>query len=1466
MDLEELIIDRESVSEDSKLFNITIKICQLFKLGEWKKGLELTQICFSTNEPNIEDSVEIYKSGISCACKVIESKNIKTGIYIAKRLNKHIISLNPECFIQYQCEVLNYIACAYKQGHKLYLAKKYIDRAMSIIEDFNHVLWDKSGTYLNMCAILSAMGKHSEAITYAKIAITLSKEELVNTKLSNNAEDLPNKGSVLGIAYHNYAVEEEFLNNLKAAAVAYKKAASVLTKYAPNNTEMIAKFRNSYFEVRKMFTKFSRPNSAKSAVSVKTVTSTKSRLSCKSPQDVQTKPKTMRNKAKMQKNESEKEFSKFKVLCKDFLTSNREWYNSGTLMGNKVQTEKSTNTVSLPPTRKTRQLDSSKKDFTNEKAIIITAPKEGVENPRTPILHEVSFTSTVNQHKSSFDAIEEKDEISSKKMKRPPKYSGPSSKKNSFFKDESFLLQEFDEVKPADKAENAIEIKIEKIEDKPIEVKENIKTPNIKPKIVIKEPVLIQDFDEIKPIIKEQKVEPIVEKAQEPKKGPIQKQPSIKNHDPIATTSEEKPSELRKLQKLICRLQAHFRGAQAREKFKLLKARKSTLLFRGAKKFQNTLTLISIFESNNKKYLILTNGAEEQKINISEDLTPQEIIANLELNEKGQYIVKTNEKDSYELIKKAKLKISNELCEVKFLFDNKDEILVIKAMKLGDSSIYSLEKKISIFKSKPQFITYLHSDIIPYLAFMDEKLIISRPHTKLEYEFLAKGHRIMSKKEFQITANKILNDQGMSIEFIAECPMLKSPAKQVFFASEILECVSSLGITNLDSDPHIVFLPLQYQETKLTLRKIDKKHTELIHTSSSILNSFSYCVKVYKIQNDSLTYYFQAFSSNSPAVSSYSITDKDLSNIYKIPIKNIKPSIDAIVKSISIKSGKLFFASTAIRAQNSKEKAIPILLKLQAMIRGHLQRDRLKFTTPKGSLLYREEKHVEGVHLYASFYKNEDALVVELLCPILEKSFYLFINEPKSYFTHFTRIFDLKCIAGTISLAGDKFFLPTSNGNAEFIACMFYSNEEVKYKEDSAWPAFYPRFNLLADYYLLARELASKSLLVKAVMKKGEVCPFRVFTFLEIGELVGSYKPLNLLKLLRVNNGSIAITELAESSLGGRMTPNGEKILYRACKSISGKLYQVTLSISEKCENDNEEILTFTLRQGSMANLSKVFRITTNEACQKTGFSRSYLIPMADYMIRHLLIIQDGEIVLDETKASFDINKAVLKIQSMMRGYMVRKNICKNFVMKFIYKTKIKLKGKNFTILFYLHNREYEIFAVNGFEVYSLILQKSLIEANISNLEKFFASKVVPKLMLKEKNNKIFLGGLKSLKKRNSELNTKKGILNTDSSSSIASPRTFRMTGDNPQVVKSLKWRAPWTLGEDKCLVTMYEIGDKGLVEVLFMNSDRMLSLEVKKNKIDNPQELANKLIVLGNSLIVDEATTKRSNSGFKLF
>lgn len=1420
MDLEELIIDRDSTSEDFSLSSFTNQICTFFKLGEWKKALSLSQQYFAAREQNLQSTIEIYKSGCALACRIIESKNIKLGIHITKKLNKFITNLDPDNFIQYQCEVLNYVACSYKQSQKLYLARKYIDRAMSIVEDFKHVLWDKSGTYLNMCAILSAVGKHSDAIAYARTAITLAREELVNLKLNKDSEELRNKASVLGIAYHNYAVEEEFLGNLKAALGAYEKAVSILEKYVSGNAEMLAKFKNSCMDVKKMLFRASRPSSAKSVGSNKTFFSVKSSTAFKSSKPKNQKPKkNSRQDPKKADTQSDRDFLQFKDSCKDFLTSKKDWFNPSLSLSNKFSAFKS-KAQAIVPVIKTRNISEQiKPDFRIENITIITAPVKGIENYRKPIFHEIAFINTKNKTLDSIEIIDEKKEFEDEKDKKSKlKFSAPSSKKQSFFRNEPVIIEDFDEVKA--KGVN---------EDK--------------------------DSDD-----ESEKVKAIL--VEEAKKDELQRKMTLKRQTTLKPIGDDKATQLKKLESLICKLQAHFRGAQAREKYKLIKARKSKLLYRGAKKIQGILSMISILRQNNQKLAVLTNGFEEHKLVISEEFTAQEIFERIEKNEKGIFLNKKDIKDKLELIKTVKMKISDEDCEVKLLFDNKTEMLIVRATKYSNSRVYTIEKKNMTFKSRALLIRYAQDEILPFLKLVDQKLIIDRAKEVSEREFLAKGSRIMQRKEFSITANKIVTEEGYSIEFIAESPGIAGAINEVFLVEEIVKSVQSLGVTNIESDPHIVFLPLHYQDSRLVLRQLDENLVSCIHTSKSNINNSDYFIKVYKIQDDSITYHFQAHNPESPSVTSFSITDKDLCNAYKTTNKKIKANIPAIVKKISIKSGKLFLTSTSIRAPTIKDSTIPTIMKFQALIRGHLVRDRLKFITPRGSLLYQEEKHISGVYLFMNFFKVEEALVVELLCPDVERSYYFMANDPKKYFSHFSRIFDLKCISKTLCFDTNKFKIVTQIGHMEFMPCSYFSQEELKYRHNSPWPAFYPRFSIGAEYYLLAREFTSKCMIVKAIPRKYDLCPHRVFSFIEISEHTGGYRPLELLKMLRLANGNIILGD-SEGNNTDRISSSGDKIVYRSCKQISGKLYQVLLSTSGDVD---DEMMIFALRQGSMANKSKNFKISVLEACEKTGFSRSYLIPMADYIIRHMLIIIEDQCMLDESVPPFDINKAILKIQSIFRGYLVRKSIRKHLSMKCLARAKAKLNSSLYTILLYLHNEDYEIFAVHDIEVFTLTLKKSIIESHLNSIEKFFASKIVPKLVLKEKDNKWVLGGLKSLKKIGDDLSVRRRTIPSNSNSSAQTPRSFRDTVKSSTSSKNLKWRAPRLFGDDKCLVSIYEGKDKGIVEVLFMNTDRVMSLDVDKEQIEKPEVLAEKLEVSGKKLVISEGNLKHDYSDYKLF
>jgi hypothetical protein len=90
------------------------------------------------------------------------------------------------------------------------------------VDDCLQVL-NPTDIHLNICAILSQMGKHELALQHAMKALILIQDELITKIMAQEAqaEMDPNSANeikkpedrltVLCIAYHNIAVEQEFL-------------------------------------------------------------------------------------------------------------------------------------------------------------------------------------------------------------------------------------------------------------------------------------------------------------------------------------------------------------------------------------------------------------------------------------------------------------------------------------------------------------------------------------------------------------------------------------------------------------------------------------------------------------------------------------------------------------------------------------------------------------------------------------------------------------------------------------------------------------------------------------------------------------------------------------------------------------------------------------------------------------------------------------------------------------------------------------------------------------------------------------------------------------------------------------------------------------------------------------------------------------------------------------------------------
>jgi len=106
----------------------------------------------------------------------------------------------------------NNIACYYRRTGKLRIATKYLHKALAVEQSNKDA--DVSQTHLNLCATLSQLNKHELAMRHAHIAIIKVYEMLLPELISRvrNNSIIQERVAVLCIAYHNLAVEEEFLN------------------------------------------------------------------------------------------------------------------------------------------------------------------------------------------------------------------------------------------------------------------------------------------------------------------------------------------------------------------------------------------------------------------------------------------------------------------------------------------------------------------------------------------------------------------------------------------------------------------------------------------------------------------------------------------------------------------------------------------------------------------------------------------------------------------------------------------------------------------------------------------------------------------------------------------------------------------------------------------------------------------------------------------------------------------------------------------------------------------------------------------------------------------------------------------------------------------------------------------------------------------------------------------------------
>ncbi|KAL4101510.1 hypothetical protein PRIC1_005262 [Phytophthora ramorum] len=261
----------ENQKELVALQRIDDKCAQLQQDGRYtealecmEKGLVLRQHFFGA------DSNEVWAS-----CRTVgEMCNLLAMTYLQQEEFRVVLELLKKAEILTErhpagrAVTLNNLACYYRRQGNLHKALTYLTEALKIEARLDN-LPNKADTHLNMCAVLSQLGKHQSALGHAQSALIFLHEELQLGRAGNGESSPSRKGfggksgdgvdpnikldrvAVLGIAYHNVGVEQEFLKCWDLSLQSYRKGMQITSTYLGETHGIVITLQNSLLSAKR---------------------------------------------------------------------------------------------------------------------------------------------------------------------------------------------------------------------------------------------------------------------------------------------------------------------------------------------------------------------------------------------------------------------------------------------------------------------------------------------------------------------------------------------------------------------------------------------------------------------------------------------------------------------------------------------------------------------------------------------------------------------------------------------------------------------------------------------------------------------------------------------------------------------------------------------------------------------------------------------------------------------------------------------------------------------------------------------------------------------------------------------------------------------------------------------------------------------------------------------------------------
>lgn len=168
------------------------------------------------------------KAVAAVAMGMLETGDLNLSLQVFERLEEVLKGCPLAAVVSERCAVLNNLACVCRKAGQLPVAKRHLAKALRLCDMFKDSEIDRAGTHLNMCAVLSNLGRHGAALEYGKKAVQYAQEEVIGKKSLDTDEEGKHAIKVLAVAYFNVGAEYEHLTAYITALDWYRKAITII--------------------------------------------------------------------------------------------------------------------------------------------------------------------------------------------------------------------------------------------------------------------------------------------------------------------------------------------------------------------------------------------------------------------------------------------------------------------------------------------------------------------------------------------------------------------------------------------------------------------------------------------------------------------------------------------------------------------------------------------------------------------------------------------------------------------------------------------------------------------------------------------------------------------------------------------------------------------------------------------------------------------------------------------------------------------------------------------------------------------------------------------------------------------------------------------------------------------------------------------------------------------------------------